>query len=120
MMILDKFSGQCMREFNISWSNDPCVAKNCKTCGLSSNFCAVCKDPFKANNGRCEEFCPAGFFDAKGHCYKCSPECKTCSGWASKCEDCHSEKESLHGKTILSKQGSRCVDKCLSGEYTKG
>jgi hypothetical protein len=73
-MKFDKFSSQCYRDPKYDWTDEPCDAKNCKSCGLSGKFCAICKEPFVAGgDGICLEDCVQGYFEAKGHCYKCNP-----------------------------------------------
>jgi len=114
-MKLDSFSGQCYR--SSTWSGEPCKANNCKACGLSSKYCAICANPMNALDGQCRKDCPASFFSTSNNCYKCSPECKTCSKSATQCYSCHSKDDSLNGKTILSKTGSMCVDTCLPGDF---
>lgn len=57
--------------FEKDWIKEigPCQADDCKACGLSGDFCAICNDGMVRDRGQCSSLCGSGFFDANGACY---------------------------------------------------
>lgn len=62
----------------------PCPS-NCSTCNF--NICLFCMKGFTYYQGSCVISCPTSMFASQGSCFKCSPNCLTCSD-SSTCLNC--------------------------------